>query len=292
MEENMERNMERNMKRKSRGRQKIEMVKMKNESNLQVTFSKRRSGLFKKASELNTLCGADIAIIVFSPGGKVYSFGHPNVDTMVNRFKNINQPFPNPNNNMRLSEVQPHTFNLQMNDVLTQVMNDTEIAKKKSEEIRKKRKNSKRPENWWENPVEEFDLAQTQEIFVKVENLKKVVADEASKNFQVFPHPNFCVGSSSGALFRDGGYINPNLDQYEQRRMFNVNAYYNQNMYPPIYQLPYGNNSYAGGYVPDQYNLNFMHAFNQYQNQNQNLGFKDEGIPENERHQDGHPPHF
>ncbi|XP_021893988.1 agamous-like MADS-box protein AGL62 [Carica papaya] len=59
------------MARKSKGRQKVEMVKMNNETNLQVTFSKHRAELFKKASELSTLCGAEIAIIVFSPGQKV-----------------------------------------------------------------------------------------------------------------------------------------------------------------------------------------------------------------------------
>ncbi|PNY16678.1 agamous-like mads-box protein agl62-like [Trifolium pratense] len=46
--------------RKGKGRQKIEMKKMSNESNLQVTFSKRRSGLFKKVSEFCTLCGVDV----------------------------------------------------------------------------------------------------------------------------------------------------------------------------------------------------------------------------------------
>ncbi|CAH8392740.1 unnamed protein product [Eruca vesicaria subsp. sativa] len=267
MANNMEENMERNMKKRSRGRQRITMAKMENESNLQVTFSKRRSGLFKKASELNILCGADIAVIVFSPA------------------------IPNPNNNMRLSEVQPHTPIQQMNDFLTQMMNDFETEKKKNEEPKKKRKNSKKPENWWEDPVKELDLAHSQEFKVLLENLNKVVRDEGSKKNHIFPHPDVCVGSSSGALVRDGGYINPNLDQSDQRRMFNMNAFYNQNVYLPSYQLPDGNNSYAGGYVPDhQYNLNYMHAFNQYQNQN--LGSIEEGIAENERHQDGHPPRF
>ncbi|AES62808.1 MADS-box transcription factor family protein, putative [Medicago truncatula] len=50
-------------------------------ANLQVTFSKRRSGLFKKVSEFCTLCGVDVALVVFSPSEKVFSFGHPNVDT-------------------------------------------------------------------------------------------------------------------------------------------------------------------------------------------------------------------
>ncbi|KAL5070236.1 hypothetical protein RYX36_021123 [Vicia faba] len=58
------------MEKKGRGRQKIEMKKMSNESNLQVTFSKHRNGIFKKASELYTLCDANVAIVVFSPGEK------------------------------------------------------------------------------------------------------------------------------------------------------------------------------------------------------------------------------
>ncbi|CAL5340539.1 unnamed protein product [Camellia sinensis] len=78
------------MERKGKGRQKIAMTRMSNESNRMVTFSKRRSGLFKKASELCTLCGAEIAIIVFSPGKKAFSFGHPCVDTVVDCFLSRN----------------------------------------------------------------------------------------------------------------------------------------------------------------------------------------------------------
>ncbi|KAF5767631.1 putative transcription factor MADS-type1 family [Helianthus annuus] len=55
---------------KGNGRPKIKMEKMENESNLNVTFAKRRRTLFQKAaSELCILCGAEIAIIVFSPSG-------------------------------------------------------------------------------------------------------------------------------------------------------------------------------------------------------------------------------
>ncbi|KAL0422187.1 UNVERIFIED_CONTAM: Agamous-like MADS-box protein [Sesamum latifolium] len=58
---------------------------MENESNLQVTFSKRRVGLFKKASELCTLTGSEAAVVVFSPGNKAHSFGHPDVHTVANK---------------------------------------------------------------------------------------------------------------------------------------------------------------------------------------------------------------
>ncbi|KAL5075098.1 hypothetical protein RYX36_014082 [Vicia faba] len=60
-----------NYKRKIQGRQKIEIKKMRNESNLQVTFSRRHSGLFKKAIELSTLCDAQISLVVFSPSEKI-----------------------------------------------------------------------------------------------------------------------------------------------------------------------------------------------------------------------------
>ncbi|KAM3377379.1 hypothetical protein P3S68_009792 [Capsicum galapagoense] len=85
------------MARLSKGRRKVEIVKMKNESNMQVTFSKRRAGLFKKASELCTLCGVEIAIVVFSPGkaNKVYFFGHPSVELLVDMFLGRDLPPPN-----------------------------------------------------------------------------------------------------------------------------------------------------------------------------------------------------
>ncbi|XP_017228562.2 agamous-like MADS-box protein AGL62 [Daucus carota subsp. sativus] len=80
------------MATKTKGRQKIVMAKMSKESNLRVTFSKRRCGLFQKASELSTLCGVEIAIIIFSPGKKVFSFGYPNVEQILEKFLNAQDP--------------------------------------------------------------------------------------------------------------------------------------------------------------------------------------------------------
>ena len=56
------------------GRGRIEIKKIENVNSRQVTFSKRRNGLMKKASELSILCDAEIAVIVFSSTGKVYDF--------------------------------------------------------------------------------------------------------------------------------------------------------------------------------------------------------------------------
>ncbi|CAI8612240.1 unnamed protein product [Vicia faba] len=68
------------------GRRKIEIEMVKDPNTRQVTFSKRRTGLFKKANELSLLCKAEVAIVVFSPGNKPYSFGHPGVDIVAEKY--------------------------------------------------------------------------------------------------------------------------------------------------------------------------------------------------------------
>ncbi|CAM0885613.1 unnamed protein product [Alopecurus aequalis] len=73
-------------RRTSMGRQKIEIRRIESEEARQVCFSKRRAGLFKKASELAILCGAEVAAVVFSPAGKAFSFGHPSVEAIIERF--------------------------------------------------------------------------------------------------------------------------------------------------------------------------------------------------------------
>ncbi|CAL9087684.1 unnamed protein product, partial [Musa acuminata var. zebrina] len=55
-------------------REKIQIKKIDNTAARQVTFSKRRRGLFKKAAELSVLCDADVALIVFSSTGKLFEF--------------------------------------------------------------------------------------------------------------------------------------------------------------------------------------------------------------------------
>ncbi|KAI3939289.1 hypothetical protein MKW92_022953 [Papaver armeniacum] len=75
-------------KKKTSGRQKIDIKKIEDNAKLQVTFSKRKGGLFRKASELSIVCGVDVAIIVFSPAGKAFACGHPTPDHIVDRFLN------------------------------------------------------------------------------------------------------------------------------------------------------------------------------------------------------------
>lgn len=99
----------------------------------QVTFSKRRNGLFKKANDLATLCGLEIAIVVFSPGGKAFSFGNPNVDDVVDRYLN------------RDSEpITPAGESLEReNEELVDLIKELELEKKRGENLEKEMKSIK-----------------------------------------------------------------------------------------------------------------------------------------------------
>ncbi|XP_012086200.1 MADS-box transcription factor 23 isoform X2 [Jatropha curcas] len=72
--------------RKKMGRGKIEIKKIENLNSRQVTFSKRRSGLIKKAKELSVLCDAEVAVIVFSSTGKLYEFSSSSMEQTLSRY--------------------------------------------------------------------------------------------------------------------------------------------------------------------------------------------------------------
>ncbi|MCD9641815.1 MADS-box transcription factor 27 [Datura stramonium] len=58
------------------GRGKIVIRRIDNSTSRQVTFSKRRNGLLKKAKELAILCDAEVGVIIFSSTGKLYEYSN------------------------------------------------------------------------------------------------------------------------------------------------------------------------------------------------------------------------
>lgn len=59
------------------GRGKIEIKRIENPTNRQVTYSKRRGGILKKARELTVLCDAEVSLIMFSSTGKFSEYCSP-----------------------------------------------------------------------------------------------------------------------------------------------------------------------------------------------------------------------
>ncbi|XP_056699070.1 MADS-box transcription factor 23-like [Spinacia oleracea] len=80
------------------GRGKMVIQRIDNTTNRQVTFSKRRSGLLKKARELSILCDAQLGLIIFSTTGKLYEFATTNMESVIERYhhntSDNNQPPP------------------------------------------------------------------------------------------------------------------------------------------------------------------------------------------------------
>ncbi|KAJ8645420.1 hypothetical protein MRB53_007168 [Persea americana] len=184
------------VRKPSMGRQKIEIKKIENEDSRQVCFSKRRAGLFKKASELCILCGAEIAIIVFSPAGKAFSFGHPCVDSVVNRFLGT------PNPTTALMDVSYSSFHRaatvqELNRQHTELLNQVEEEKKKGDSLKRM---DRRPGFWWEAPVEDMELQDLERYKACMEELRKKVAnrvDELMMAGMTLPATGFFGGVDS-----------------------------------------------------------------------------------------------
>ncbi|CAI9285094.1 unnamed protein product [Lactuca saligna] len=70
------------------GRGRVQLKRIENKISRQVTFSKRRTGLLKKAHEISVLCDADVALIVFSTKGKLFEYAtHSSMETILERYE-------------------------------------------------------------------------------------------------------------------------------------------------------------------------------------------------------------
>ncbi|CAL5438362.1 unnamed protein product [Camellia sinensis] len=69
-------------------RGKIVITRIDNSTSRQVTFSKRRNGLLKKAKELSILCDAEVGVIVISSTGRLYEFASPSMRSIFERYNN------------------------------------------------------------------------------------------------------------------------------------------------------------------------------------------------------------
>ncbi|XP_022991329.1 MADS-box transcription factor ANR1-like isoform X3 [Cucurbita maxima] len=73
------------------GRGKIVIRRIDNSTSRQVTFSKRRNGLLKKARELSILCDAEVGLIVFSSTGKLYDYSTTSIRSITDRYYKVKE---------------------------------------------------------------------------------------------------------------------------------------------------------------------------------------------------------
>ncbi|TYH72216.1 hypothetical protein ES332_D05G239300v1 [Gossypium tomentosum] len=80
------------------GRGKIVIRRIDNSTSRQVTFSKRRNGLLKKAKELAILCDAEVGVMIFSSTGKLYDFASTSMKSVIERYNKIKEEHQQPEN--------------------------------------------------------------------------------------------------------------------------------------------------------------------------------------------------
>ncbi|XP_047340167.1 agamous-like MADS-box protein AGL62 [Impatiens glandulifera] len=136
-----------------------------------LTFSKRKFSAFKKADELSTLCGSELAVVMFSPSGKAFSYGHPIVNSILDQFMGldplktldpISHEFLEAQNNFRVREIEARIVEVE----------DMFKLEQKREQILSLDMTNHAKKRWWEQSIEEMSLSELHLRKDKMEELK------------------------------------------------------------------------------------------------------------------------
>uniref|UniRef100_A0A804UIK3 Uncharacterized protein n=1 Tax=Zea mays TaxID=4577 RepID=A0A804UIK3_MAIZE len=99
-------------------RERREIRRIESAAARQVTFSKRRRGLFKKAEELAVLCDADVALVVFSATGRLSQFASSSVNDIVDKYsthsKNLGKSHQQPSIDLNVEQSKYSGLNEQL----------------------------------------------------------------------------------------------------------------------------------------------------------------------------------
>ncbi|PHT49636.1 hypothetical protein CQW23_09383 [Capsicum baccatum] len=131
-------------RKKTAGRQKISLVKIEKDVDRYSTFSKRCSGLYKKASELVRENEVDLGIVLTSPTDKTYAFVNPTSNVVIDHFMNLKTYFGD-----QIIAENFHNKVNQLNDRLNELDKREKIAKEKLLTLNEM--NKTREKNRWES---------------------------------------------------------------------------------------------------------------------------------------------
>ncbi|TYJ36148.1 hypothetical protein E1A91_A05G288100v1 [Gossypium mustelinum] len=144
-----------NIGKKTKGKQKIEIKMIENDNDWLITFSKRRSGIYKKIGELSTLCGNEILFIIFSPAGKPFTFSHPTIESIASRFLNGNIPVIDDMHTLieALRTVRINKLIQLYNEVQSQMDASNETQKMLAQQVTSGTDSNR----WWETPLDKLN---------------------------------------------------------------------------------------------------------------------------------------
>ncbi|XP_037130707.1 myocyte-specific enhancer factor 2D isoform X2 [Syngnathus acus] len=93
------------------GRKKIQIQRITDERNRQVTFTKRKFGLMKKAYELSVLCDCEIALIIFNHSNKLFQYASTDMDKVLLKYTEYNEPHESRTNADIIETLRKKSFN-------------------------------------------------------------------------------------------------------------------------------------------------------------------------------------
>ncbi|XP_071919243.1 uncharacterized protein [Coffea arabica] len=192
-------------------RKKVDIVKIEDKSKRQVTFTKRRQGLFKKASALCNISNYEIGIVTFSLAGNMYAWGHPTVDSVLQRYMAYRAQKPDENHQENETSPGDHhqnkrevslalSLSLPADEKETPKRSDEEKAGQEKGLVLKNNKNNssnqegeKRVEGHaaaakskvmasWNLPkVDDLEIDELERLMADMEEMKKKVVDRANQ---------------------------------------------------------------------------------------------------------------
>ncbi|TYI77306.1 hypothetical protein E1A91_D06G135200v1 [Gossypium mustelinum] len=166
--------------KKTKGKQKIEIKIIENADDRLIAFSKRRTGIYEKISELSILCGGEILFIIFSPAGKPYSFGHPSVEYVAKRFSNAGQHLEE-TTDAPVETYRKERINLLVQD-FTDVQDQLDVIKEKQMEIALgQQSHGTEIRHWWKAPIDQLNVKELYEQDERFAEFNKLISITRNK---------------------------------------------------------------------------------------------------------------
>nr|XP_009612707.1 agamous-like MADS-box protein AGL61 [Nicotiana tomentosiformis] len=138
-------------------RKSVRLAKIENQNNRQVTFSKRRNGVFKKANELVVMTGAEVGIIV-CPQERPPSPSSPGIDDKyVQMFRKANSS--------------------ELNTQLNSLQDQLDFALHLKRKLKQMNKKVEGQQEWFKGPIEKMNYIEAsmlkeglEDLLLKVKN--------------------------------------------------------------------------------------------------------------------------
>uniref|UniRef100_A0AAR2KLR9 MADS-box domain-containing protein n=1 Tax=Pygocentrus nattereri TaxID=42514 RepID=A0AAR2KLR9_PYGNA len=179
------------------GRKKIQITRIMDERNRQVTFTKRKFGLMKKAYELSVLCDCEIALIIFNSTNKLFQYASTDMDKVLLKYTEYNEPHESRTNSDIVETLRKKGLN--GCDSPDPDADDSALSKKnkggESPELESALALTPRTEEKYKQINEEFDhMIKTHKIpAVPPSNYEMPVSIPVSN--QIYSHPGGSLGN-------------------------------------------------------------------------------------------------